>query len=385
MFVYLDNSSTTRQDPQVTRLMCRIMEENFGNPSSLHRLGLEAEKLMKKARQQVAQSMGAAAGEIFFTSGGTEADHIAIMGSARALKRMGNKIITSQVEHPAVLENFRALEQEGFQAVYLDVDEKGVIDLKQLEAELDENTVLVSLMQVNNELGSLEPVEQAGALIKKRSRANFHIDAVQGLGKLPVDPSSVKADLVAVSAHKIHGPKGCGALYMKKGTRLKSPVYGGGQEQGIRSGTENLPGDAGFGLAAELAAKEFSRRNQAMKEARRYLLEGIKAEIGDVRINSFEDERCVASVLNVSFLGTRGEVLLHMLEQKEIYVSTGSACSSHHKGQSHVLKAAGLSEEEMEGAIRFSFSHENTRQQMEYTLEQLKKAVESMRRVIRRK
>lgn len=384
MLVYLDNSATTKQAAQVTEAMVSAMEENYGNPSSLHHLGVMAEKALKGARAQVAGALHVSDAEVYFTSGGTEADNIAIRGSAHALRRKGRKLITSQVEHPAVLETFKALEQEGFQPVYLGVDDKGLIDMEELKAELTEDTILVSLMQVNNELGTVEPVLEVGRLLHGRDRLNFHVDAVQAFGKLPMGPVTAAADLVTVSAHKIHGPKGAGALYMKKGAKLKPPITGGGQERNIRSGTENVPGIIGFGAAAAIVCDHLEANAVRMKTVRQYLLDGMKAEIGDIRINSFEDDRCVPSVLNVSFLGVRGEVLLHDLERSQIYVSTGSACSSNKKGQSHVLKAAGLTQEEIEGAIRFSFSHYNTVEEMDYVLIHLKKAVESMRKVLRR-
>lgn len=384
MLVYLDNSATTRPYPEVISTVTDVMTNNYGNASSLHRLGFDAEKIVKGSRKTVADIFGANQDEIIFTGGGTEADNIAILGGARALKRKGNKIITSSIEHPAVLETFKALEQEGFNAVYLDVDRNGLVNLEQLESELDDDTVLVSMMHVNNELGTIEPIEEIGRMLKGREKTYFHVDAVQSLGKLQMKSAATVADMISVSSHKIHGPKGIGALYLKKGTNIKSPVTGGGQERGIRSGTENVPGIAGFGKAAELSYKNFDKKIEEMRKVRNYLLEGIKAEISDIKINSFEDERSVASVLNVSFMGIRGEVLLHMLEQKEIYVSTGSACASNKKGQSHVLKAAGLTDDEIEGAIRFSFSQFNTVEEMDYVLECLKKAVSDIRKVMKR-
>lgn len=384
MFVYLDNSATTRPYDEVAKEISDVMLQSFGNPSSLHRLGFEAEKKLKASRLALAQALGVDASEVYFTGSGTEGDNIAILGGARALKRKGKKIITSKVEHPAVLETFKALEQEGFNAVYLDVDKYGAVNEEQFKAELDENTVLVSLMQVNNELGTIQPVEEVGRLVRNMEKTYFHVDAVQAFGKLKMKSVTALADMVSISAHKIHGPKGMGALYIKKGVNIKSPVTGGGQEKNIRSGTENVPGIVGFGKAAEIAYKDFDSTEGSLRKVRKYLLEGIKSEIADIRINSLEDEGCVCSVLNVSFLGVRGEVLLHMLEQKEIFVSTGSACSSHKKGQSHVLKAAGLTDDEIEGAIRFSLSRFNTIEEMDYAIDNLKKSVQGIRRVIKR-
>ena len=301
MTIYLDNSATTRPYDEDTKVMAQTMQEHYGNPSSLHRLGLDAEKTVKEARQLLASSLSADPREIFFTGSGTEADNIALLGAARALKRKGKKIITDRIEHPAVLETFRALEQEGFEAVYLEVDGHGVVDVDQLRSELTEDTVLVSLMHVNNELGTIQPVEEVGALLKEREKLCFHVDAVQSFGKLPMKSVTEAADLVAISAHKIHGPKGMGALYVRQGMNLRSPVTGGGQEKGLRSGTENVPGIAGFGEAVRITCHDLSARSAGIRKVRDYLMEGIKKEIEEIRINSFEDERCVCSVLNVSF------------------------------------------------------------------------------------
>ena len=385
MTIYLDNSATTRPYDEVTEVVAETMREHYGNPSSLHRMGLEAEKILRGSRESLAAALAVSPGEVIFTGSGTEADNIALLGGARALKRKGKRIITDGIEHPAVLETFRALEQEGFETVFLGVDDHGRIDPDEVKAALTEDTVLVSMMHVNNELGTIQPVEEVGGILKEREKLYFHVDAVQSFGKLPMKPVTDIADLVAVSAHKIHGPKGMGALYIRKGTNLRSPVTGGGQERGLRSGTENVPGIAGFGKAAEITCGDLAGRTAAIRKVRDYLMKGIKDQIEDIRINSFEDERCVCSVLNVSFPGVRGEVLLHMLEQKEIYVSTGSACSSHKKGQSHVLKAAGLSDEEIEGAIRFSFSAFNTTEEMDIVLDCLKTSVAQIRKITRRR
>jgi cysteine desulfurase len=437
MFVYLDNSATTRQYGQVTQLMMRLMDEDYGNPSSLHRMGVTAERAVKEARRSVASSLGVRDEEVVFTGSGTEADNMAIFGAYNTKKRRGNKIITSTAEHPAVMEACKKLELSGVEVVYAGIDGKGLIDMDELESHLDESTILVTVMAVNNELGTVQPTEEIGTLLKAKGDILFHTDAVQAFGKVPVDPQKWKADLVTVSSHKIHGPKGIGALYIKKGLHMEPYIYGGGQERGMRSGTENTPGIAGFGLAAEMVHDNLHERMQAMERARNYLLEGIKAEIPDIRINSPEavfgvkevgtktsavqesepkagevqkaemkaeprveqnaemkagsrektkERRIPASspgILNVSFLGCRGEVLLHTLEQRDIYVSTGAACSSKKKG-SRVLAAAGLAAPVIDSAIRFSFSEFNTVEQMDYVLIELKKAVASMRRLTQR-
>lgn len=382
--IYIDNSATTKQYPQVTETMTKYMEEYFGNPSSMYQLGLDSEKAVKHARKQVEEAMGAGNGTLIFTSGGTEADNTAIFGAARALRRRGNRIITSAVEHPAVLECCKRLEQDGYDVVYVGVDDKCRLDLERLEDAIDENTILVSLMQVNNEAGTIMPVDAVKDLMKKKNAPGwFHCDAVQSFGKLQVPES---ADLISVSSHKIHGPKGAGALFVRKGIHLPALIEGGGQEHGNRSGTENVPAITGFGTAAEISAKDRDEERQRVSVMRRALLKGFKDNLEDLRINSVEEDgvasgQCCSSILNISFLGTRGEVLLHTLEQDGIYVSTGSACSSNKKGQSHVLGAMGLKDKEIEGALRFSFGRFNEIDEMEIVVDKVTAAVKRFRRL----
>lgn len=362
----------------------KYMEEYFGNPSSMYQLGLDSEKAVKHARKQVEEAMGAGNGTLIFTSGGTEADNTAIFGAARALRRRGNRIITSAVEHPAVLECCKRLEQDGYDVVYVGVDDKCRLDLERLEDAIDENTILVSLMQVNNEAGTIMPVDAVKDLMKKKNAPGwFHCDAVQSFGKLQVPES---ADLISASSHKIHGPKGAGALFVRKGIHLPALIEGGGQEHGNRSGTENVPAITGFGTAAELSAKDRDEERQRVSVMRRALLKGLKDNLEDLRINSVEEDgvasgQCCSSILNISFLGTRGEVLLHTLEQDGIYVSTGSACSSNKKGQSHVLGAMGLKDKEIEGALRFSFGRFNEIDEMEIVVDKVTTAVKRFRRL----
>ncbi len=384
MFVYLDNSATTKPYTEVIAETVNFMETQYGNPSSLHRMGITAEKALKEARKAVAVSLGAKEEEIYFTSGGTESDNLALFGAAQARKRRGNKIITSQIEHPAVLESCKKLETMGFQIEYVPVDHTGTINIKALENSIDDQTILISIMQVNNEVGSIQPISEI-CEIKNRigkklgSEILLHCDAVQSYGKLPIEIKDNGIDLLSISGHKIHGPKGSGALYVRKGLNLQPHQYGGGQERGMRSGTENVPAIAGFGIAAGLSCKNLPKRAESINAAKKYLSDGIRSEIKDVRFNSLEEGS--PSILNVSFLNVRAEVLLHTLEQSEIYVSTGSACSSNKKGQSHVLKAMGLSDKEIEGAIRFSFCEFSTIEEMDYVLVQLKIAVQKFRKL----
>jgi cysteine desulfurase len=393
MFVYLDNSATTRQYDRVTDEILKVMREDYGNPSSLHRMGMIAESIVRQSRRSMANSLAAREDEIFFTGSGTEADNTALFGAAQARKRKGNKIITSEIEHPAVLEACKKLTQRGFQVEYIGVDEKGLVNIKELEQKIDTNTILVSIMSVNNELGTVEPIKEIGKLVKAEAEILFHTDAVQAFGKIPIDVNELQVDLLSISGHKIHGPKGTGALYVKSGLHIEPQLIGGGQEKGFRSGTENTPGLAGFGWAADIMTKTSKERICRMQQARNYLLNGIKDEIPDVCINSpeevYDQTKQIAhmsspSVLNVSFLGCRGEVLLHSLEQQDIYVSTGAACASKKKG-SYVLAAAGLAANQIESAIRFSFSEFNTIEEMDYVLIELKKAVKHMRQLVKRR
>ena len=393
MMIYLDNSATTRQSDEVTQAMVHAAADVFGNPSSLHQLGLDAQNLVTAARKELAGAFGADPSEVIFNSGGTEGNNTVFTGAARAGRHRGKKIITTSVEHPSVLEVCKRLEGDGFQIVKLRVDRNCLPDMEQLRAELDEETILVSMMAVNNEVGTILPVREAAALAHAKD-VWFHTDAVQAMGK--VDMTNTGADMMTMSGHKIHGPKGIGALYVRKGLNLPAFIAGGGQEKNHRSGTENVPGICGLGtavreMAEELAACEAGRKDfvtkgkaalTGMTAVRQHLLDGLKDQVPDILINSPESpEQCAASVLNVSFLGTRGEVILHTLETERIYVSTGSACSSNKKGKSHVLAAMGLTEKEIEGAIRFSLSRYNTIEEMDVVIESVKRAVTRFRRL----
>ena len=394
MFVYLDNSATTKQYDQVTEEMIRYMKEDFGNPSSLYGLGVTAEKALKGARGRIAASLGAVPQEIFFMSGGTEADNMALYGAAEARKRTGRKIITTQVEHPAILETCKRLESRGFEVVYLPVDENCIVDAERLKEAIDDQTILISVMHVNNETGAIQPVQEIGKIKEKYNDENrekntgiiFHTDAVQSYFKLKeteyltgTGEKGAFADMIAVSGHKIHGPKGAGALYIRDSLTVPPFMTGGGQEKAMRSGTENVAAIAGFGKAVELDMENGDGMRANMAEMKKYLLEGIRAEIKDIKLNG--PENGCPSVLNVSFEGTRGEVILHTLEEDEIYVSTGSACSSNKDGDSHVLKAMGLSHKAIESALRFSFGGYETEEQLDFCLDRLKAAVSRFRKL----
>ena len=379
MFVYLDNSATTRVAPEVAQIMAKTMTEDFGNPSSLHRMGVNAEKLLKKARAQVASALNAVPEEVFFTSCGTESDATVLRGVWESRKKQGRRIITTAVEHPAILRSCEALAKEGADIIYLPVNRDCSFDMDAFRAALTEDTILVSVMHVNNEAGSIMPLaEIRKELDRSKSSTLFHTDAVQSFEKLDTDVHKLGVDLLSLSGHKIHACKGIGALYIKKGLHIRPFLLGGGQEGGFRSGTEAMPAIAGLGEAVRLAEENKQQRIAHIAQVKDYLKQLLAEHIEDITFNS--PEQGVCSVLNVSFLGCRAEVLLHTLEQDEIYVSTGSACASHSKG-SHVLLAMGLSAEQIEGALRFSFSAENTKEQMEYVCEKLKAAVDSQRRL----
>ena len=379
MFVYLDNSATTQVKPLVAEIMAKTMTEDFGNPSSLHRMGVNAEKILKKARAQVAAALNASPEEIFFTSCGTESDATVLRGVWESRKKQGRRIITTAVEHPAILRNCEQLAREGADVIYLPVNHDCTFDMDAFRSALTPDTILVSVMHVNNEAGSIMPLAQIRSEIDRVNKGIlFHTDAVQSFEKLDTDVHKLGVDMLSLSGHKIHACKGIGALYVKKGLHIQPYLLGGGQESNFRSGTENLPAIAGLGEAVRLAEENKQARIAHIADVRNYLMHLLQDNIEDITVNSPEDGVC--SVLNVSFLGCRGEVLLHTLEQDDIYVSTGSACSSHKKG-SHVLTAMGLSDAQIEGAIRFSFCEDNTREQMDYVCEKLKTAVESQRRL----
>lgn len=382
--IYLDNSATTRQYPEVTREMLRYMDEFYGNPSSLYQLGVDSEKAVKKARTALQKAIGMEDGRVYFTSGGTEADNMAIFGAARALKRRGRRIVTTAVEHPAVLECCKELEKQGFEVIYVGVDRNCRLDIDALRSAVNDETILVSMMHVNNEAGTIMPVNEVKQIMKEKDAPGiFHCDAVQSFGKLQLCSD---ADVISVSGHKIHGPKGTGAICIREGVNIPAFICGGGQESGTRSGTENVPAIAGFGLAAEMSEHGRRENSASMAQMRQRLISQLTASLDNIVINSPETAgenagECCSSLLNISFLGTRGEVLLHTLEQDGIYVSTGSACSSNKKGQSHVLKAMGLKDKEIEGTLRFSFGRMNSIEEIDIAADKVAAAVKRFRRL----
>lgn len=383
MEVYLDNSATTRVRKEVIEKMVEVLEKEYGNPSSLHLKGYQAEKLMKEARENVAKLINGDTEGIVFTSGGTESNNLALIGVAESLRKKGNHIISSTIEHPSVLNVLKYLEENGFEVTYLDVDKTGKVDIENLKRTITDKTILVSIMAVNNEIGTIEPIQEIGEVAKERDII-FHVDAIQAVGKINVDVKKQNLDMVSLSSHKIHGPKGVGALYIDKSVKIRPIIFGGGQEKNLRSGTENMPGIVGFGVASKLAQENFHENASKLMTLKKRLYEGIVSEIKDVHLNGPKIEEGAPHILNISFAGIRGEVLLHSLEEKGIYVSTGSACSSKKKGQSHVLKAIGLKEDLIESAIRFSFGIFNTEEEIDYTISVLKEKVNFLRKYKRR-
>ena len=387
MEVYLDNSATTRVFPKVAELMTKIMCEDYGNPSSLHLKGVEAEQYVRYARETIARLLKVNEKEILFTSGGTESDNLALIGCAMANHRKGRHLITTQIEHPAILKTMQYLETIGYQVTYLPVDSYGRIRLEDLRRAMTPQTILVSIMHTNNEVGSRQPIEEAGALIKRMNPATlFHVDAVQGFGKARIYPKKMNIDLLSVSAHKIHGPKGVGFLYVGEKVKIQPINHGGGQQQNLRSGTENVPGIAGLAKAAEMMYAHLDEDVERLYRLKKYFVEGV-SRIDGVKVNGLpygSVEGTAPHVVSVSFAGVRSEVLLHALEDKGIYVSAGSACSARKPQPSATLKAMGIDKELLSSTIRFSFSIETTEEEIDYTLKQMYDMIPMLRRYTRR-
>ena len=383
MEIYLDNSATTKPYKEVVDKMVLALTTQYGNPSSIYKKGIEVEREIKEIRRNIARSLGAKETEIYFTSGGTECNNTIIRSVANLNKKTKNHIISTVIEHPSVLNTLKDLEADGFEVTYLPVGKDGKISLEDLKNAIKKETILVSVMHVNNEIGTIQPIEEIGKYLKSLDeKVYFHVDGVQSYAKIKFRPSRYNIDFMSVSGHKLHGPKGIGFMYVKENNRIKPLLTGGGQEIGIRSGTENVPGIYGIGEAIRILNQDLEGTIDKVRGLRDLLKEEILANIDNVKINSPEDGVC--HILNVSFRGVRGEVLLHYLEQKEIYVSTGSACSSKKKG-SHVLNAIGLTPDEIEGAIRFSLSDLNTKEEIMKTVEVLKESVSDLRMIIGRR
>ena len=389
MEVYLDNSATTRVFPEVAELMVKIMCEDYGNPSSLHMKGVEAEKYLLYAKETFAKLLKVNTKEIYFTSGGTESDNLALIGCAFANMRRGKHIITTQIEHPAVQKTCAYLESVGFRVTYLPVDRTGCVPLPALQQSICKDTILVSIMHTNNEIGSLQPISEAGALIKRMNpQTLFHVDAVQGFGKAKIYPKRMGIDLLSASSHKIHGPKGVGLLYVGEKVKIQPIIYGGGQQMNLRSGTDNVPGVAGMARAAELLYAHLDEDITYLYELKKYFLEKV-SRIEGVRINGLlpehpDGEGTAPHIVSVSVPGVRSEVLLHTLEEKKIYVSAGSACSSHKPQPSATLRAIGVDKDSLESTIRFSFSVHTTREELDYTLREMYDKIPMLRRYSRR-
>lgn len=385
MEVYLDNSATTKCYESVRDAVGTVMCEDYGNPSSMHKKGVDAEHYIRESKEVFAKLLKVQEKEIYYTSGGTESDNLAIIGCARANRRAGKHLITSAIEHPAVLNTMRYLEEEeGFRVTYLPVDKYGRVRLDKLEQALCEDTILVSLMYVNNEMGSVQPVEEAVKLVKNYNPSIlFHVDAVQGFGKYRIFPKRMGIDLLSISGHKIHGPKGIGVLYVNEKAKIRPIIFGGEQQKNVRSGTENVPGIAGIGVAAKEIYKDFDKKIQTMRELKNYFAEEV-LQIEDTTIHGRKDEWSAPHIVSVGFAGIRSEVLLHTLEDKGIYVSSGSACASNHPAISGVLKGIGAGNEYLDATLRFSFSEFTTKDELDYTLEVLRACVPMLRKYIRR-
>lgn len=384
MEAYLDNSATTKCADEVVDIMIKLMREDYGNPSSKHMKGVYAENYIKDAKKIIAASLKCLDKEIVFTSGGTESNNMAIIGSAMANKRKGNHLIVSSVEHSSVKEPFNYLEGQGFRVTYLPVDKDGIVSLDALKEALDEETILVSVMHVNNEIGAVEPIEEIGHIVKEyNSDIVYHVDAIQSYGKFKIVPKKYNIDLLSVSGHKIHGPKGSGFLYIKDKTRIKPIILGGGQQKGMRSGTENVPAIAGLAKAVELIYNnDFENKTNHLYELKDYFISEL-IKIEGVTINGKTGRESAPQIVSASFAGIRAEVLLHALEDKNIYVSSGSACSSNKPGLSNTLVAIGLKPELLDCTIRFSFCYNTTKDELEYTIKVLNEILPVLRKYTR--
>ncbi|WP_170075886.1 cysteine desulfurase family protein [Paraclostridium dentum] len=383
MEIYLDNSATTKPYEKVVEKMVYALTTDYANPSAVHKKGVEVEKNIKKIRQEIARSIGCKDKEIIFTSGGTEANNTIIRGIANLHKKRKNHIITTNIEHPSVLRTMEDLEEQGFEVTYLKVNDKGTVNIDDVKNAIKENTILISMMHVNNEIGSIQPIKEVGKYLSTlKEKVYLHVDAVQSFAKINFKPSRYNIDFMSVSGHKLHGPKGIGIMYVKENNKIKPMLTGGGQEIGIRSGTENVAGIYGLGEAIDIIMSDLNSKIEKIEKLKVLLKDFIVENIDDIKVNSPDDGVC--HILNISFKDVKGEVLLHHLAQQGVFVSTGSACSSKKKG-SHVLNAIGLTPQEIDGAIRFSLSDMTTEEEINEACEIIKKSVEELRFIIRRR
>jgi len=380
MEAYFDNSATTKVLDCVKDAVVDAMCVNYGNAAAKHRKGVEAENLIREAKKAIADTLKVQEKEILFTSGGTESNNTALIGTALANRRTGKHLITTGVEHPSIYNTMSFLEEMGFEVTYLPVDHLGHISLEDLEKAIREDTILVSVMYVNNEVGAVEPIEAISQCIKKKNpKTLFHVDAIQAYGKYKIRPKKQGIDLLSVSGHKIHAPKGVGFLYIRDGVKIRPILFGGGQQKGMRSGTENVPGCVGLGVAAREAYKDFDARIEKLYTLREHLIAGLKP-LGGVTINGSEDRTNAPQIVSASFEGVRSEVLLHALEDKGVYVSSGSACSSNHPGISGTLKGIGVKKELLDSTIRFSLGDLNTEEEVDYAIGVLGELLPVLRR-----
>ena len=383
MQAYLDNSATTVCEPRVVEKVVQMMSEIFGNPSAMHNKGVEAENYVKEAKEIIAKTMKVQEKEILFTSGGTESNNLAIMGCAAANHRMGKHLITTKIEHPSVGNVMKHMEEEGYEVTYLPVDENGIVKLDKLKAALRPDTMLVSVMHVNNEIGAVQPIEEISKLVKANNKATlFHVDAIQGYGKYRIYPKKMGIDLLSVSGHKIHGPKGVGFLYVDSKVKIKPILFGGGQQRDLRSGTENVPGIVGLAEAAKEIYTDFENKIDQLYDVKAYFVEKVM-ELENVKINGLTGRDAAPHVVSVSFPGIRSEVLLHSLEDREIYASAGSACASNKPAVSATLKAIDAPKEHLDSTLRFSFSVHTTKEEIDYCMEVLKGLLPMLRRYAR--
>lgn len=384
MEAYLDNSATTACFASVAKNMAEMMTQYYGNPSSMHLKGVEAEKYMKEAKQTLERLLKVSEKELFFTSGGTESNNLAIIGTAMANSRRGKHLITTQIEHPSVLKPMQYLEERGFRVTYLPVDEKGVVSLEALEEAISRDTILVSTMFVNNEIGSVMPVEEIARRIKRRKPdVLYHVDAIQAFGKYWIYPKRMGIDMLSVSGHKIHGPKGVGILYAGERVKINPILFGGDQQRGLRSGTENVPGVVGIAKAAEEIYQGFDEKIEKLYQLRERFIKEVE-QLPNVQVNGPKDQAGAPHIVSVSFAGVRSEVLLHALEDRGVYVSAGSACSAHKRGSSATLNAIGLDKKLLDSTLRFSFSVESTQEEADYCVQVLSELLPLLRKYARR-